>query len=115
MTKRNKTQLIVLLGTDQVLRVPGIVDRDGTAQEDATVHVSLLSLAGAEIMTATQAAFAETVDVGPEPGAVYEVALPDTLDLAHGQSLQAKIEIVLSDAQTKRTTWVDARALRDEA
>ena len=109
------TLLTLYIDTDQVLRIPGITDRDGVAQEDATVAVTLLDRDGAVVMAEAEATFEETVEDGDEPGAVYELPISDELELRPhvGTKLRARIVTTLADGETTRTTWLSVYVTED--
>lgn len=69
--------LTLYIGTDQVLRIPDVTDREGTPQEDATVRVTLRERdGGAEV---TGMSWPATAD--HDADGTYELALSDALEL----------------------------------
>jgi hypothetical protein len=97
--------IIFFAETDQVFRIPGIADRDGTPQPDALVEVTLTDTSGVPIagVWPQVAEYVDTTD-----GANFELFIGDALELlpnAEEATYRAVTRIVLSSGA--KTTIVD--------
>lgn len=99
--------LTLYIGTDQVLRIPDVTDREGTPQTNATVEVTLRTRAGVEVAGVAWPATATHTANGD-----YELALADDLAITASQGLEAVVVITLADG-SKRTTVARVFATQD--